>query len=196
MLSIRPSRRLLLTTTLALLALAAISCGVLPFERQPAAGYVYGSGAPLRLAVIDEAAPEWTQTIESAVATYDAATPYLAFQGTPEGANIVITVRDYSDASPPPLQGYLFPAGVGGFAAVYDVNGAACNYPPATAPRNCSGEIATADVYLNDGIPPGSDIDARRERLLLHEFGHALGLTRHAPDLDIALLAQRYGWPE
>lgn len=187
-------RRILLAAPLALLALGAISCGVIPFEARPAAGYAYGSAAPLRVAVIDEAAPGWTQAVEAAVASYGAATPYLAFQRTPEGANIVIRVRGYDDASPPALQGYLFPAGVGGFAAVYDVAGAACNYPPATAPLNCTGEIAKADVYLNDGIPPGADIEARRERLLLHELGHAMGLTRHAPDLDIALLAQRYGW--
>jgi hypothetical protein len=93
------------------------------------------------------------------------------------------------------LKGYLFPAGAGGFAAVYDVNGVACNFPPSPVPVGCTGEIATADVYLNDIIPPGADIEARRERLVLHEIGHALGLTRHSPDLGIAQLAQRYGWP-
>ena len=29
---------------------------------------------------------------------------------------------------------------------------------------------------------------------MLHELGHAFGLTRHSPDLDILDLAQRYGW--
>jgi hypothetical protein len=29
---------------------------------------------------------------------------------------------------------------------------------------------------------------------MLHELGHALGLTRHSPDLNIEQLAQRYGW--
>lgn len=171
------------------------ACGVIPFTGQPAAGYVYGSGVPLRIAVTDGASADWTQAIETAVATYGDATPYLQFQTAAQGANIVITIRDYSDAQPPAVPGYLYPWGAGGFTAVYDVNGAACNYPPATVPVNCNGEIATANVYLNDAIPPGTDIEARRERLVLHEMGHALGLTRHSPELDIAQLAGRYGWP-
>jgi hypothetical protein len=146
--------------------------------------------------VIDDATGEWSQAIQVAESTYGAATPYLQFQGGPAGANIVITVHDYRDSAPPQVPGYLYPWGVGGFAAVYDVNGDACNYPPATAPVNCNGEIARADVYLNDAIPEGTDIEARRERLLLHEVGHALGLTRHSPELDVAQLAQRYGWPK
>ena len=40
---------------LAILAFASMACGVIPFTSQPAAGYVYGSGAPLRVAVIDQA---------------------------------------------------------------------------------------------------------------------------------------------
>jgi hypothetical protein len=59
---------------------------------------------------------------------------------------------------------------------------------------NCDGEIATVDVYLNDIIPPGPEIEARRERLMLHEMGHGLGLVRHSPSLGIAQLAARYGW--
>ena len=74
----------------------------------------------------------------------------------------------------------------------------ALNRTPATyspsVPVGCSGEIARAEIYLNDIIPPGADIEARRLRLILHELGHALGLTRHSPDMGIAQLAQRYGW--
>jgi hypothetical protein len=92
------------------------------------------------------------------------------------------------------LQGYLFPAGAGGFAAVYDVNGAACNFPPSPLPPGCTGEIARVTIYLNDVIPPGSDIEARRLRLILHEMGHGMGLTRHSPDLGLRDLALRYGW--
>ena len=169
---------------------------IIPFAQQPADGYTYGSGVPLKVAVIDDASGDWSQAIGVALQTYGDATPYLQFQTTPVGANIVIDVRDYSDSAPPVVPGYLYPWGVGGFAAVYDVDGAACNYPPATVPVNCNGEIARAEIYLNDAIFPGSDIEARRERLVLHELGHALGLTRHSPDLDIAQLAARYGWPQ
>jgi len=178
------------------LALAMMACGVIPFNERPAAGYVFGSGAPLRVAVIDQTGgADWSPAVDASVATYGAASPYLQFQRDPAGANIVITVHRYSDATPPELKGYLFPAGAGGFAAVYDAAGTACNFPPSPLPVDCTGEIATADVYLNDIIPPGPDIEARRERLLLHEFGHAMGLTRHAPTLDVPELAQRYGWP-
>jgi hypothetical protein len=177
------------------LALAAIGCGTLPFDEQPAAGYVYGSNAPLRVAVIDATTTDgWSAAIEASVATYGAGSPYLAFQQNAAGANIVVTVRDYSDSAPPALQGYLFPLNAGGFAAVYDAAGTACNFPPSPLPLNCTGEIATADVYLNNIIPAGSDIEARRERLILHELGHAVGLTRHSPDLDIGELELRYGW--
>ena len=182
---------------LAILASVAMACGVIPFTNQPAAGYIYGSGAPLRVAVIDQTGGDgaWSPAIDAAVAIYGSASAYLQFQRDPAGANIVVTVHRYSDAQPPEMRGYVFPAGAGGFTEVYDVNGAACNYPPSPLPVNCSGEIANAQVYVNDIIPPGADIEARRERLLLHEIGHALGLERHAPDLDIAQLRQRYGWP-
>jgi hypothetical protein len=58
----------------------------------------------------------------------------------------------------------------------------------------CSGEIARADVYMQAELRPGDDIDERRVRLLLHEFGHAMGLTRHSSALGEDQLAQRYGW--
>jgi hypothetical protein len=180
---------------LALFAVVAAGCGALPFDAQPAGGYVYGSNAPLRVAVIDATAKDgWSAAIDASVATYGAGSPYLAFQHDAAGANIVVTIRDYSDSAPPALVGYLFPPNAGGFAAVYDAVGAACNFPPSPLPLNCTGEIARADVYLNNIIPAGSDIEGRRERLILHEVGHALGLTRHSPDLDIEQLAQRYGW--
>jgi hypothetical protein len=77
---------------------------------------------------------------------------------------------------------------------VYDAEGNACNFPPSPLPLNCSGRVARADIYLNDIIPAGADIEERRHRLVLHELGHAFGLTRHSPDLGIGQLAQRYGW--
>jgi len=194
--SVRPRARSL-AALLAALAFAAVAagCGAIGFVDRPAYGYEWGSSAPLRVAVIDETGgTDWSPAVDAAVATYGAATPHLAFQRETDGANIVITVRRYDDAHPPELSGYIFPMGAGGFAAVYDADGLACNYPPSSLPLNCSGEIARADIYLNDIIPPGPDIEARRERLLLHEIGHALGLTRHSPDLDVGSLVQRYGW--
>lgn len=177
------------------LAVASIGCGVISFTDQPALGYAYGSQAPLRIAVVDATGDDsWAPAITSAVATYAAASPYLIFQADAGRANIVITIRAYRDSNPPQLRGYLFPINAGGFAAVYDPDGAACNYPPSTLPLNCTGTIAAADIYLNELIPSGPDIETRRERLILHEMGHAMGLTRHSPDLDIAQLATRYGW--
>jgi hypothetical protein len=92
-------------------AAASMACGVIPFVEQPAAGYVYSSGAPLRVAVVDDAGgPDWSPAIDAAVATYGAASPHLRFQRDAAGANIVITVRRYVDSAPPELKGYLFPA--------------------------------------------------------------------------------------
>jgi hypothetical protein len=174
---------------------AFAACGSIPYTDSPASGYVHQSGAPLLVAVIDETGgTDWSPSVEEAIALYSGATPYLRFQREATGAHIVVTVRRYSDAQPPELPGYRFQAGVGGFAAVYDADGIACNFPPSTLPVNCSGEIARAEIYLNDIIPPGDDIEARRLRLVLHEMGHAMGLTRHSPDLGMAQLAQRYGW--
>lgn len=180
---------------LCLAAAATIACGVIPFAGNPAAGYAYGSAELLRIAVIDETGGnDWSPAVDAAVATYGAASAHLAFQRDAAGANIVITVHRYSDSVPPALRGYLFPFNAGGFAAVYDPAGAACNFPPSSLPVNCTGEIATAEIYLNDIVPPGPNLEARRERLILHELGHALGLTRHSPDSDAAQLAVRYGW--
>jgi hypothetical protein len=177
------------------IAALAIACGAIGFDERPARAYVYGSNEPLRIAVIDETGGgDWSPAIRHAVEQYGAATPLLAFVSDPATAHIVVHVRRYSDGAPPRLDGYLFQAGVGGFAAVYDASGLACNFPPAAVPLGCSGEIARAEVYLNDIIPLGADIDTRRRRLVLHELGHALGLTRHSPDLEIGQLAQRYGW--
>jgi hypothetical protein len=168
----------------------------IPAGGPPAHDYARGSGEPLRVAVLDETkGNDWTPALQTAVATYAAATPYLQFVDSIAGANIVIHVRRYLDSAPPVIPGYLFQPGVGGFAAVYDASGVACNFPPADVPVGCSGEITTDYVYLNDIIPPGPDIESRRLRLILHELGHALGLTRHSPDLDIPQLSQRYGWP-
>jgi hypothetical protein len=180
---------------LCLAAAATIACGVIPFADNPAAGYAYGSAEPLRIAVIDDTdGSDWSPAIDAAIATYGATSARLAFQRDAAGANIVITVHRYLDTAAPELRGYLFPFNAGGFAAVYDPAGTACNFPPSTLPLNCTGEIATAEIYLNDIVPPGANLEARRERLILHELGHALGLTRHSPDTDIAQLATRYGW--
>jgi hypothetical protein len=168
---------------------------VIPFTARPAAGYVYGSDAPLRIAIIDETAGnDWSPAIEASAQTYAGASGYLQFQRNIDGANIVLTFRRYSDTQPPELQGYSFPPGAGGFATVYDTDGLACNFPPSPLPMNCSGEIARSDIYLNDIIPGGADIERRRERLIVHEMGHAMGLTRHNPDLGIDELTSRYGW--
>ena len=186
-----------LLLVLALAVVFGVGClASIPASGPPAHGYARGSGEPLRVAVVDETGGnDWTPALRTAVATYAGATPYLQFVDSTAGANIVIHVRRYSDSAPPVISGYLFQPGVGGFAAVYDADGVACNFPPAEVPVGCSGEITTDYVYLNDIIPPGPDIEARRLRLILHEMGHALGLTRHSPDLDIDQLAQRYGWP-
>lgn len=189
--------RLALFLATALLGITAAGCiGAIAYREQPASGYAYGSAAPLRVAVIDETGGgDWSPWVDEAMARFGAAVPHLRFQRAAEDANIIITVRRYTDAAPPALHGgYSFQTGVGGFAAVYDANGTACFFPPSTLPLTCTGEIAAVDVYLNDAIPPGSDIDARRLRLLLHEFGHGLGLTRHSPDLEPEMIDARYGW--
>lgn len=180
---------------IALAALVSAACGVLPHTGTPAAGYTYGSGETLRVAVLDETGgDDWSPSIEAAIARYAAPAPNLRFSAETGDAHIVITIRRYDDAAPPELRGYVFQPGVGGFAAVYDADGNACNFPPSPLPLNCSGEIARAEIYLNDIIPAGPDITERRERLILHELGHALGLTRHSPELGTGQLAQRYGW--
>jgi hypothetical protein len=177
------------------IGIAAAGCGAIPFNARPAANYTFGSDAPLKVAVIDETGGnDWSPALRASLAMYSRATPYLDFRTSTAGAHIIIHVRRYDDAHPPELSGYVFPFGAGGFATVYDTDGIACNYPPSSLPVNCSGEIAEANIYLNDIIPPGSDVEARRQRLILHELGHSLGLTRHSPDLDIGQLAQRYGW--
>jgi hypothetical protein len=176
-------------------ATLATACGVIPFGGRPALNYAYGSNEPLRIAIIDETGgADWSPAIEAAARTYGGAASRLAFQRSAGGANIVMTFHRYVDAQPPELQGYTFPPGAGGFATVYDADGLACNFPPSPMPLNCGGEIARSDIYLNDIIPAGTDIERRRERLILHEMGHAMGLERHAPDLDVAELAARYGW--
>ena len=192
----RPRCRLAALGLLALGAALATACtGLIAFGDRPAAAYLYGSGAPLRVAVIDSTGGgDWSPAIDATIARYGAAVPELAFQRSPDGANIVITVRRYDDSQPPQLAGYVFPAGAGGFAAVYDADGTACNYPPSPVPEHCTGEIADVDIYLNDIIPAGADIENRRQRLLLHELGHAFGLTRHTPDFAEAELAARFGW--
>jgi len=180
---------------LAVLAFASSGCGAIPFTGQPAFGYPYGTAEPLRVAILNTAGPDWSPALQTSLRQYsDAADGRLSFQSTADGANIVVTMRTYSDAAPPELKGYDFPMGAGGFATIYDAQGLACNYPPSTLPLNCSGEIKTTEIWLNDAIPAGADIENRRVRLIMHELGHAMGLTRHAPDLDIATLAQRYGW--
>ncbi len=138
--------------------------------------------------------PAWRASIETAESRYTEAAPALRFQDSADGANIVITVRTYRDASPPKLTGYTFQAGVAAFVAVYDADGEACKFPPSPLPLNCNGEIARGDVYVNAAMRPGDDIEERRVRLILHEFGHAMGLTRHSWSLNEDQLAQRYGW--
>lgn len=196
MVSFAASFRALAIAALCAGALAAQGCGTLPFAERPAAGYVYGSDARLRVAVVDETGGDgaWSSAIERASWRYAVTASRLDFGATPTSAHIVVRVRRYDDRQPPLLAGYTFQPDVGGFAAVYDAEGRACNFPPSPLPRNCSGEIARADIYVNDAIPPGRDIEARRERLILHELGHAMGLTRHSADLDIDALARRYGW--
>jgi hypothetical protein len=191
------SARVRVSTLLApaILALFASACGAIPFADRPASGYDYASGEPLRVAIINEAGSPWTSALQQAVQKYSGATSYLHFQQDVRQAHIIITVKRYNDRTPPRLEGYDFPQGAGGFATVYDRDGAACNYPPSPLPLNCTGEIATAQIWLNDDIPSGADIEARRVRLILHELGHAMGLTRHSPDLDIGQLGSRYGWP-
>ncbi len=180
---------------LAAVVLVSSGCGAIPFTGQPAHGYAYGSGQPLLVGILNTAGPEWDSALQASLRQYtEAADGRLLFQTTSDGANIVVTVREYSDGAPPPLKGYDFPMGAGGFATIYDAQGLACNYPPSTLPLNCSGEITTTEIWLNDAIPAGADIENRRVRLIMHELGHAMGLTRHAPDMDIATLAQRYGW--
>jgi len=178
----------------AVASVATIACGAIPFTDRPAAGYVYGSREPLTIAVVDATAdPVWTRAIAEAEARYTAAAPSLTFEDSTSRANIVVTVRTYHDSAPPALEGYAFQPGVAAFVAVYDAQGVACNFPPSPLPLRCSGELARGDVYIN-AMRPGEDIDERRVRLLLHEFGHAMGLTRHSSSLEEDQLAQRYGW--
>lgn len=183
---------------LAALAFGAIATGCvvsIPFEERPAAGYEHASSGPLRVALIDRTGgSDWVTAIALARRGYAEAAPRLAFQDGSEGAHIVIRVYRYDDAYPPAIPGYTFQPGVGGFAAVYDAAGIACNFPPSTLPVGCDGEIARGEIYLNDAIPDGPDIERRRLRLVLHELGHSLGLTRHSPDLAIDELSRRYGW--
>lgn len=195
---IRPSRlRAAALALLASLALLSGGCGFISFGTHPASGYGYASGQTLHIAVIDDTGgSEWTSAIQTAMADYAGATAYIDFVQDPAAANIVISVNRYGDSNPPQIRGYLFPFGAGGFTTVYDDAGAACNFPPSPLPENCDGQIAAANIYLNDAIPDGWDIEARRVRLVRHEMGHALGLERHSPDLDIGHLAQRYGWPQ
>jgi hypothetical protein len=189
------ARRACAAASLLAFAALATACGIIPHSGLPALNYTYGSNEPLRIAIIDETGGnDWSPAIEASVQQYGAASTDLAFQQDAAGANIVMTFHRYNDSQPPELQGYLFPTGAGGFATVYDAQDVACNFPPSPLPVGCSGEIARADIYLNDIIPAGADIEARRERLILHEMGHAMGLERHNPDLDVDQLAERYGW--
>lgn len=181
--------------SLVVLSILVSGCGAIPFADRPAFGYEYGSKEPLRVAIVDTTGSEWSAALAEALQGYsEAAQPYLEFQTSRLGANIVITVKSYTDQNPPELSGYDFPFGAGGFATTYDAQGTACNYPPSPLPLNCTGEITTAEIYLNGKIPAGQDIEARRLRLVLHELGHTLGLTRHSPALGIDELSQRYGW--
>jgi predicted Zn-dependent protease len=188
-------RRTLAAIVLIAASAGSLACGALPFTDRPAAGYAYGSGQPLVVAVTDATGdPVWRTAIEAAESRYTQAAPPLQFQDSAAGANIVVTVRTYRDTSPPELRGYTFQPGVAAFVAVYDANGKACNFPPSPLPLNCNGEIARGDVYVNAAMRPGDDIEERRVRLLLHEFGHAMGLTRHSSSLNEDQLAARYGW--
>jgi hypothetical protein len=190
-----PLRRAYAALSLVSLVVASYGCGAIPFTERPASGYVYGSQAQLRVAIIDETgSAAWGEAINRGARTYAEASPHLNFDAQPPQANIVITVRRYTDATPPVLVGYRFEPGVAAFVAVYDAEGRACNFPPSPLPLNCSGEIARGDVYLNDSILPGDDIAERRLRLVLHEFGHAMGLTRHSSSLSVDYLEARYGW--
>lgn len=190
-----PLSRACAALSLVILAAASYGCGALPFNERPAAGYQYGSQTPLRIAIIDNTgSADWSAAVETGARTYAESSPYLQFDAAPAEANIVITVRRYTDDAPPVLAGYRFQPGVAAFVAVYDTEGRACNFPPSPLPLNCSGEIARGDVYLNDAIRPGDDIADRRVRLVLHEFGHAMGLTRHSSSLSIDQLDQRFGW--
>lgn len=190
-----PCRRALAALLFCTLSAAAAGCGAIPFDERPAAGYTYRSQAPLVIAVVDETGGgDWSGAVDAAKATYADAVPNLRFQSDPGGANIVITVRQYVDAQPPELTGYRFQPKVAAFVAVYDIEGNACNFPPSPLPVNCNGEIARGDVYLNDAIVIDPEIEARRLRLVLHEFGHAMGLTRHSASLGVGELEARYGW--
>ena len=166
----------------------------IPFDDQPAQDYVYGSAEPLRVSFLDQTGDAaWAPSIAAAQQLFAASSPLLQFGADP-APNIAIVVYRYSDASPPVLEGYRFQPGVAGFAAVYDGEGRACNFPPSPLPLNCDGAIARAEIYLNDAIPQGADLEGRRLRLVMHELGHALGLTRHAATVDADALAARYGW--
>src|SRR5205823_5507617 len=112
------------------------------------------SGPQLRIGVIDETQnDDWLPAIAASLSAYAGASRHLSFQSDAQDANIVVTVRRYTDAVPPTLPGYTFEPGVGGFAAVYDGDGVACNFPPSSIPQRCSGELAHAEIYLNDAIP-------------------------------------------
>ena len=86
-----------------LLASAACS-GALPFHARPAVGFTYGSGAQLRVGVIDETQnDDWRPAIAASLSAYGGASRYLSFQSDAQDANIVVTVRRYTDDVPPTL---------------------------------------------------------------------------------------------